>query len=104
MLITGYVAQPICEVSFTLATQACDPVGWNAFHNIGRQPQCLQEFQPIQEPGCTCRLPTHFELSQPDEPADLSIHDLGQQCVQPFLRLVIKPLGNTTFYFALRRN
>lgn len=49
------VAQAICEVPFTLAAQARDPVRWNAVQDIRRQSQSLKEFQSIQQPGTRCR-------------------------------------------------
>jgi len=47
---------------------------------------------------------THLEFAQPDEPADISGHGLGQQRVQTFTHVSIKPTGDTRFNVALRCN
>ncbi len=79
-------------------------MGWNVFQDIWRQTQGLQEFQPVQQPGCACRVAAHLELAQPDEPTDLAINHLGQQSVQFLSCQFIKPASDPAVYPTLGGN
>ena len=102
--IAGDVLQPVREIALALTAQPGDPMRRNPAEATGIEANGLQKFQPVEQAVHVGGILACLEAAQPDEPAHLLVHRLGQEAVEPGAQIIAKTIGDTGFDPAFRRD